>query len=239
MNIEGTYTLQASPEQVWQCLKNKELLLQTLPGLIRLSQVDKDSYDIALQIQPAPLAGDYRGQVHITEQLFPYYYHIALTNSQDTGHNTISGNCGVHLHEHNDNTIITYKGNIAFSKQGARLSPLVIKGAAKLLLQQFFTALAEQLHSRNNSHTGETEMLTGPSAIKQPGGDIIILPKVPPTPTEQTNKAGTISTTIARFLGLGADNPVEEEIWASRVRRLGILSGLLLLVWIGTRLPRR
>lgn len=239
MNIEGTYTLQASPEQVWQCLKDKELLLQTIPGLVRFAQAEKDTYDIALQIQHAPLVGIYSGQAHITEQLFPYYYHITLTGTGDENSNTISGNCGVHLHEQNDNTIITYTGTLTFSKQGARLSPLVVKGAAKLLLQQFFTALTEQLRSLTASPSIETEELPSATSIKQPGGDIIILPHVSPAPTKQADTTETLSATIARFLGLGAGDPVEEERWANRVRRISILSGLLLLVWIGTRLPGR
>jgi len=42
---------------------------------------------------------------------------------------------------------------------------------------------------------------------------------------------------VVRRLGLGEGDPVEEERWVKRVRRFGVLSILLLLVWVGTRLP--
>jgi hypothetical protein len=38
---------------------------------------------------------------------------------------------------------------------------------------------------------------------------------------------------------LGAGDPVAEVLWVNRLRRTGILLGLLLLVWIGSRIPRK
>ncbi len=44
---------------------------------------------------------------------------------------------------------------------------------------------------------------------------------------------------IVRQLRLGSNDPLLEEQWVRRLRRIGIVSVLLLLVWIGTRLPRK
>ena len=45
--------------------------------------------------------------------------------------------------------------------------------------------------------------------------------------------------TLVHQLGLGNGDPVVEEQWVGRVRQFGIVSALLLLVWVGTRLPKR
>jgi carbon monoxide dehydrogenase subunit G len=237
MNIEGSYTLQAPPNVVWQCLKDKELLLRAFPGLVRFEPAGNDAYEIALQVKSLPLSGTYYGLAHVTESLQAHYYHVMITNTGDDAQNMVSGNGGIHVSELEGNTVITYKGSITLSKRGMRVSPVVVKGAAKLLLQQFFTVLAEQLRVQNSPHVVETEELAGPTVIRQASGDIVVLPRV--TAEEPQEERRTIEQIIARFLGLGGGNPDEEERWAQRIRQIGIISGLLVLVWIGMRLPRK
>jgi len=237
MNIEGTYTLQAPPQAVWQCLKDKEVLLRTFPGLVRFEPAGDDAYEIALQVKSLPLSGTYYGLAHVTENLQPHYYHVMITTTGDDTQNMVSGNGGIHIKEHNGNTIITYKGSITLSKRGLHVAPAVVKGAAKLLLQQFFTVLAEQLSLQNSPRLVATEELAGATVIKQSGGDIVLLPHV--TADEAQEERAPILRTIIRFSGLGGGDPEEEERWIRRIRRIGIISGLLMLVWIGTRLPRR
>jgi carbon monoxide dehydrogenase subunit G len=238
MNIEGTYTLQAPLPIVWQCLKDKELLLRTFPGLVRFEPAGNDAYEIALQVKSLPLSGTYYGLAHVTEDLQPHYYHVMITTMGDDSQNVLSGNGGIHISEQKGNTVITYKGSITLSKLGMDVSPTVEKGAAKLLLQQFFTVLAEQLRLQSIPRTVASEEIAGAAVIRQAGGDIVILPRVTDEPRQEEERV-PISHTIIRFLGLGGDDPDEEERWAQRIRRIGIVSGLLLLVWIGTRLPRR
>jgi carbon monoxide dehydrogenase subunit G len=232
MNIEGTYTLQARPEEVWHCLQDKDLLLHTIAGLERFEQVSPDTYEIAMSIKHAPLTGTYHGRIHISEQLYPYYYHITITGIDNGKQNTISGNGDIHLNDRNGHTILTYTGDFLLNKQDSPLPPPVLKGGAKLLLQQFFASLSTALHQR-------TTRVTGASVRGQTAGDIIILPAAisPPAPADQQPRTFTLM--LIRLLRLGSGDPDKEAQWTKRIQRIGIISGLLLLVWIGTRLPRR
>jgi len=231
MNIEGTYTLQALPEEIQHSLMDQEVLRRTIPGLERLEQISENRHIVAINIKYAPLSGIYRGQVSIQKEQQPHSYRFVIES--DDGPNTISGIGSVQLHGSGANTMITYKGTLTISKRGTRLSPTVTKGAAKLLLQQFFTALSDQLRADN---TTSTEEVVAAEVIKQPGGDIVILP---PAATAEDTRSAPIAQKIVHLLGLGADDPVQEEIWTNRIRRIGFVSGFLLLVWIGTRLPRK
>ena len=58
-------------------------------------------------------------------------------------------------------------------------------------------------------------------------------------PIESYSYAPTRLHTLVHQLGLGDDDPLLEEQWVARLKRIGAFSALLLLVWIGTRLPRR
>jgi len=136
------------------------------------------------------------------------------------------------LSSQGENTIIAYKGKLNLGKLGTSLPTPVIRGAAKLLIQQFFTALADQLRAANPIPVAATgEHVRGITTLEQPGGKIVILPASPHS---------TFLATIVRRVGLGAGDPAAEALWVNRLKRTGLLLGLLLLVWIGTRIvPRK
>jgi uncharacterized protein len=230
MDIEGTYTLQASPEEVWQCLMDQQVLRRAIPGVEKLELLDKHRHSIILYIKQAPLIGSYHGQVTISEQHYPYYYRIAIEG--EGRQSTISGEGVVHLNERGENTVVAYKGTLNIGKLGTLLPPPLVKGTAKLLLQQFFTALSEYLRTLAPSYPwpGMTENDQDAAMLEQLDEQMTILPAFArPTPLH----------TIVHGLKLGGGDPTLEDLWVNRIRRVGILCGLLVLVWVGTKLPRR
>jgi carbon monoxide dehydrogenase subunit G len=223
MNIEGTYTFQAKSEAIRERLADSETLRRIIPGLEHLEQVGEKRYDVAIHIRYAPLAGNYRGYITISRSDDDYRFVIESNGDADT----ISGSGSIQFRANGDNTTLIYRGTLAISRHGTQLSPVVTRGAAKFLMQQFFSALANQLHA--NMPSEEEAMGKNGQSGRQ---DIFISLPEGATPTP-------IAQGIVHRLGLGADDPLQERIWANRVRRIGLISGFLLLVWIGTRLPPR
>jgi carbon monoxide dehydrogenase subunit G len=237
MDIEGTYTLQASPEDVWKCLMDQQVLRRAIPGVEQLELIGENKYDITLHIKQTPLIGTYHGQATVTEQHYPYYYNIAIEGEGGPG--TISGEGVVHLNCRDENTVVAYKGTLNIGKLGTLLPPPLVKGTAKLLLQQFFTALAEHLRTLPRpvstievpEHNQESQESQERATLRQLEEQIAIL-AANAEPTKLLH-------TLVHELKLGGGDPILEEQWVNRIRRIGFVFGLLLLVWIGTRLPRR
>ncbi len=234
MNIEGRYTLQAPPEDVWSCLMDQQVLSRIIPGVERLELIDDNTYSLVIHIKHAPLMGTYQGRATISEQQYPYHYQIAVQG--EGRHSGVSGVGHVSLSERDNKTVVAYKGTVTLGKLGTLLPGSAAKGAAKLLIQQFFTALAEQLRTTTHALVGPVQQAEGLMITRQPGGTIVVMP--PPVTTERREKSGFVRT-IVRWLALGGDDPVQQAQWERRLQRFGAISGLLLLVWIGTRLPRR
>jgi carbon monoxide dehydrogenase subunit G len=224
MNIEGTYTFQSKLTEIRQSLTKQDVLQHAIPGLEKLEVVETDRYIVAIHIKYPPLVGTYQGQVSIVEDPHPATYNFFIESNG--GPNTITGVGNIQLQELGDNTTVIYKGTLSLSKHGTRLTPAVTRGAVKLLIQRFFTSLADQLRV---DHPGFTEDDTNTAS------DIIIRQSPP------ANQKASLSLAhkIVRFLGLGEDDALQEEVWTRRIRRVGLISGFLLLVWIGTRLPRK
>lgn len=222
MDIEGTYTLQAPPEEVWQCLIDPQALRQSIPDIERLERIDEYTYEVALHIRHAPLLGYYQGRVHLSRLQPAESYHIAVTGEGNRGIGAISGEGTVQLSRHGNNTVVTYHGTLHLAKPESLLPPPLVKGTARLLLQHFFTVLADYLRAMQPVTIEESE-----EWIEVPANEAI---------EEETTP---LLQRAARLLRLGRGNPAREEQWVRGAKRVGAVLALLFLVWVGTRLPRR
>lgn len=229
MDIEGTYTLQAIPEDVWLCLMDSRLLQKSIPGLEQLERLSELNYTVAMQIKQAPLTGTYQGRVAVIEQKFPTTYSLKFEG--EGRQSNVQGNIALTLDEQGENTVVDYKCTLNLGKTGTLLPAPLVKGNIKHLFQQFFAALAEHLRS----------IIPYPTDVVESNQDISV------TSTAQQQKQAIFLPSsrpaflyaLVRRFNLGDGDMQQEELWVNRVRRAGVISGLLLLVWIGTRLPRK
>jgi carbon monoxide dehydrogenase subunit G len=233
MDIQGTYTLPASPTEVWHYLLDTQILQQTVPGIERLERVSENIYAIAINIKLAPLEGTYHGYVTLSELCYPYSYCLSFEGNGEYG--TISGTGSIHLNEYHENTIIDYKGVVTCNLQGILLTPKLVKGAAKLIIQQFFTTLATQLPPKEQRRVINSESIEKVHGNGRVGGKIVF----PLSHTAPNAATESIFSKIVHRFGLGNGDHEQEQHWEQLLRNGGMLLGFLLLVWIGMRLPRR
>ncbi len=240
MDIEGTYTLQAPQEDVWHCLMDAQALRRAIPGVERLEVLDEYKHGITLDIRQSPLMGAYRGQVTVLERHYPSDYRIAFEG--EGRQSTISGQGVVQLNTHGENTIVSYKGTINLGKLATLLPVPVVKGATKLLIQQFFLALADRL--RVIHPVSMIEAGSGDSRIGKSATNLVSQTNGYNSEDSRAEAATLVAPTtfilrVMRRLGIGEGDLEQELLWVQRVRRYGVIAGLLFLVWVGTRLPRR
>ena len=229
MQIEGAYTLQATPEEVWSCLRDHQTVQQALPGLERLTQIDDQTYDFALHIQHAPLRGMYKGRAVVTEQDAPAACRLHI-ESKDQAH-PFRCACEIDLQGQNDDTVVNYQGSVELDHDGAPIPAAQVKAIVKVLLQHFFTALTDHLRTSKEPpiyiQTLE-ELYEMPMMEEQTSEQLLLMRQdLPPTLLHR----------LVRQAGLGRNDPRQEEQWVQRLRQVGFVALLLLLVWIGTRLP--
>jgi carbon monoxide dehydrogenase subunit G len=238
MDVEGAYTLQATPEEVWKCLMDQQILRQALPGVEHLEALGENRYAIRLAVRHAPLRGSYEGMVTISDQDYPHCYRIAVEG--ESRHGPVRGEGWVRLLRREHNTVVSYQGVLQVGRAGLLPTP-VLRGTTKMLIQQFFLGLADQLRAMRPSEIEEaTELAIQPDRLSPQQQERA-------WPPEAVSAAGsglqarerTPLHSLVRRLHLGGGDPRAEERWVQTIRRTAMLAVLLLLVWVGTRLPRR
>lgn len=231
MQIEGTYTLQAPAENVWSCLMDQQTIQHTLPGLERLTKIDEHTYSFAIHLRHAPLRGTYTGRASVLESRYPSSYHLQVEGEGQSS--MFRSECDVRLTTHNENTVVSYQGALQLGRSSTLVPASLVKATIKVLLQQFFTALTDQLRTEQESPVYLTtleEMYEMPFMEEQISEQLLKTHLASPP---------TLLHWLVRLLGLGQRNPDREEQWVRRLRQVGIAAFLLLLVWAGTRLPGR
>lgn len=229
MDIDGTYTLQASPEVVWTLLMDIQTLQRTMQGIERLERTGEDTYAFTLHIKHAPLRGSYSGSAVATKQEYPYSYHMRAEGEGIPG--TFQAEWNITLTAHDENTVVAYQGSLHFTRTNALLPSPLVKGIIKVLIQQFFTSVADHLRSASYTYQNASEVHVTQLEVLQIHNDRLANSTFPDKPS--------FLHTVVRQLGLGDNDPLLEQQWVNRLRRIGIVSMLLFLVWVGTRLPRR
>nr|BBH94498.1 hypothetical protein KTA_26970 [Thermogemmatispora argillosa] len=238
MDVEGAYTLQATPEEVWKCLMDQQILRQALPGVEHLEALGENRYAIRLVVRQAPLRGSYEGIVTISDQEYPHCYRITVEG--ESRHGPVRGEGWVRLLRREHNTVVSYQGVLNVGRAGLLPTP-VLRGTTKMLIQQFFLGLADQLRVMRPPEIEESAELA--AQANRTGAQC-------QTPAWQPRAAAagesglqrgpaTPLHTLVRRLHLGGGDPQAEERWVQAIRRTAMLAALLLLVWVGTKLPRR
>jgi carbon monoxide dehydrogenase subunit G len=250
MHIDGTYTLLAPPERVWHGMRNQQILLRAVPGLREIEALDEHTFAISLTMDQEPFIGNCQGTLTISEQQFPYHYRIAIQGTNDLGQ--FRGKVSIHLQDRNHSTIVAYTGTVHLNLSGPPTSTTLARGATKLLIQQFFMALDDQLQAHEALDADFAAAIerydiyraAGTVGMKSKNG--IILKRDTSNPTaaispqsiQDSAEQGDIFSTIVHLTGLGQGQPEQEQMWTRRLRRASTIASLLFLVWLGTRLPR-
>jgi uncharacterized protein len=229
MDIDGTYTLQAPPEVVLSLLMDLQTLQRTIPGMVGLERMLEDTYTFTLHIKNTPLRGSYSGNATATKLENPLSYHMIAQGEGIPG--TFHAEWDISLTAHDDNTVVAYQGSLHFSRANTQLPGILVKGTIKVLIQQFFMSVADLLRSANYPYQNISEAHIAQLDVSQIHNERV-------ESSSFTDKSSFLHSIVHR-LGLGENDPFLEQQWVNRLRRIGIISMLLFLVWVGTRLPRR
>ena len=142
MKIEGSHTLAAPRERVFQALTNPATVAKLLPGCETLAPAGADTFRVKMKLGLAALSGAYEGTVKLSEQRPPEHLRLSVASRGPWGF--AEGEGALDLVEQGGKTEVRYAGELKVGGMIASVGQRLLDAAARMVINQFFQSLERE-----------------------------------------------------------------------------------------------
>ena len=142
MKVEGSHTLAAPRERVFQALTDPATVARLLPGCEKLEPAGADTFRVKMKLGLAALSGAYEGTVKLSEQRPPEHLRLSVASRGPWGF--ADGDGTLDLVEAGDRTEIRYAGELKIGGMIASVGQRLLDAAARMVIGQFFQSLERE-----------------------------------------------------------------------------------------------
>ena len=163
MKVEGEYQFDGPREDVWELVRDPEVLATALPGTQSLDQVGDNEYEGAMNVRIGPVGGEFSGKVLISDEQSPESLTMTVEGKGKPGF--INGSGDVNLIDQGDGTtLMKYEGELQIGGRLASVGQRLLDTTSKSMIRQGLDALNNALAARIAAKsTGEEVEYTVPS----------------------------------------------------------------------------
>ena len=145
MDMNGSETIKAPIEVVWQALNDPEILRQCIPGCEALAKISDTEMTATVLLKVGPVKARFEGAVELSNLNPPHSYTISGEGKGGLV-GFAKGSADVSLAaEASDTTILTYVVKADVGGKIAQLGSRLIDSTAKKLAGQFFSSFGEKV----------------------------------------------------------------------------------------------
>jgi 2-furoyl-CoA dehydrogenase large subunit len=139
---EGSATVAASPEAVWTMLLDPATLQSVIPGCHGVEKISDTHFRADVTIGIGPVKGRYRAEVKLSNLDAPRA--VTLGGFAEGALGFGNGEGRITLAPENTGTVVHYEYDAAIGGKVASIGGRLLDGAARVIIGQFFSALARQ-----------------------------------------------------------------------------------------------
>jgi 2-furoyl-CoA dehydrogenase large subunit len=138
---EGSTTVNAPRDQIWEMLLDPATLAAIIPGAHSIEKTSDTAFRAEVTLGIGPVKGTYRAAIDLSDLEPPEA--VTLTGSANGALGFGAGTGRVTLREETPGrTILSYRYEVAIGGKVASIGGRLLDGAARVIIGQFFSALA-------------------------------------------------------------------------------------------------
>ena len=163
MKLDGEYTFDGPREQVWEIVRDPDVLVTALPGAQSMEQVGENEYEGEMNLRIGPVAGVYSGKLVVSNEIPPESCTLNVEGKGKQGF--VNGTGHVNLEDLGVNkTLMKYEGDMQVGGKLASVGQRLIDTASKSIIRQGLDTLNKALVARVAAQsTGEQVEYSAPS----------------------------------------------------------------------------
>ena len=163
MKLDGEYTFDGSRQQVWEMVRDPDMLVTALPGAQSMQQVAENEYEGEMNLRIGPVAGVFSGRLVVSDEVPPESCTLTVEGKGKQGF--VNGTGHVLLEELGENkTLMKYDGDMQVGGKLASVGQRLVDTASKSIIRQGLDTLNAALLAQSASEsTGEEVEYSPPS----------------------------------------------------------------------------
>ena len=147
MKVQGEHLFKGTAKQVWDLFRDTEVMAAALPGTKNMELVGENLYEAVMNVRVGPVAGEFAGQLEISNEDFPRSYRMTVDGRGKPGF--LKGVGDVILEEmDSDQTLMKYEGEVQIGGRLAAVGQRLIDTVAKSIISAAFETLDGVLAER-------------------------------------------------------------------------------------------
>jgi len=211
MKLVGEYVFDGPREQVWELIRDPQVLASALPGTQSMNQVSETEYEGKMNLRVGPVAGVFSGKVVVSDETPPESCTLSVEGKGAPGFGKGTGR--VQLIDQGDGTtLLKYDGDMEVGGKLAGVGQRMIETVSKSMTRQGLESLNKALQARM---AGESEE----KAVEY-------------TPPSETEFAAAVAKDVATDFAAQIFSPEYQDQW--RTAAIVIVS-LVIGFWLGRR----
>ena len=177
MEIKGSYTISASPEDVWRALNDPDVLRLCIPGIEVLDKKSETEFAATATAKVGPVKAKFTGNVTLTNLDPPRGYTIT-GEGQGGVAGFAKGNCDITLREIQGQTELSYVAEARVGGKLAQIGSRMVAGVARKMADDFFGAFAQEVDSKGLNKVGDGPSTDGTKPkIQQTLQGVVVAPR--------------------------------------------------------------
>jgi carbon monoxide dehydrogenase subunit G len=157
MKLEGEYVFDGPREQVWNIVRDPEVLATALPGTQSLEQVSENEYAGKMHVRIGPVSGVFSGRLVVSDEVPPESYTLSVDGRGAPGFAKGTGH--VHLLEQEgERTLMAYEGEMQVGGKIASVGQRLIETASRSMIGQGLESLNSALQAQIKSEAEGVEV---------------------------------------------------------------------------------
>ena len=157
MKLQGEYIFDGPREEVWEIVRDPEVLATALPGTQSLELVGENEYAGKMHVRIGPVAGVFAGKIVVSNEVPPESCTLEVEGKGAPGFGSGTGH--VQLVElEDDQTLLKYEGDMQVGGKIASVGQRLIDTASKSMISQGLESLNNSLKARMQSEEEGVEV---------------------------------------------------------------------------------
>jgi uncharacterized protein len=143
MEINGSYTFNATPDRVWDLLMDPQVISSCIPGCDAFEPLGEDKYRARLTVGLAAITGTYDGTIQIADKVPQTSYRLIAEGQGRPGF--VKGSSAIALRAEGGATVVAVTGTVQTGGAIARVGQRLIGSVSKMMMDRFFACLQSKL----------------------------------------------------------------------------------------------